>query len=367
MRLLWSVASLGFMAVACDSKQDVPMPDLARVESGVIEKVQSCRDAVVESPSVENWARYGRTLHAHRMMLEAEQAYLAAANLAGAGNSAGFEHLHLAGCAALEGRAEQAIVYFQRALELRDEFLPTHLCLALASERLGKADLAARHYQRVLSVIESSHARLGLGRLALSSGKAEAAVRHFDKALATNPKHREVYEAKARAHARLKEMDKSRAAAKLAGDLAETTSYVDPLLGKVNAEAVDIHSRFNRGSRHANAGRDSQAIAEFSAVVKARPRHAEARYYLASLYQRIESYDQAMEHANLLLSQHAAQTSGATASSAGAQGRPLIKKALELRARLHLKAGRKSEAELDLRALLKADPTHTWAKSQLGK
>jgi tetratricopeptide (TPR) repeat protein len=344
------VVSLGFMAVACSSKQEVPMPDLARVESGVIEKVQSCRDAVVESPSVENWARYGRTLHAHRMMLEAEQAYLAAANLAGTSESAAFEHLHLAGCAALEGRVEQSIAYLQRALELRNDFLPTHLCLALASERLGNTGLATRHYQRVLSMVESSHARLGLGRLALRSGEAEVALRHFDKALATNPKHREVYEAKARAHARLKEMDKSRAAAKLAGDLAETTSYVDPLLGKVSAEAVDIHSRFNRGSRHANAGRDSQAIVEFSAVVKARPRHAEARYYLAFLYQRIKSDDQAMEHANVILNQISDH-----------------KQALELRARLHLKAGRKPDAELDLRALLKADPTHTWAKSQLGK
>ncbi|MEE2886430.1 MAG: tetratricopeptide repeat protein [Planctomycetota bacterium] len=349
MRVPWALLPVGTLVVACGPKIDVPMPDLARVEPGVVAKVQSCRAAVLADPSVDSWARYGRTLHAHRMMLQAEQAYLAAADVAGADTSAAFEYLHLAGCAALEGRAEQSIGYFQRALELRDDFLPTHLCLALASERLGRADLARRHYQRVLSSVESSHARLGLGRLALRSGDAKAAIGQFDKALAVNSEHREVYEAKARAHARLKEMDESRAVAKLAGDLSETTPYVDPLLGKVQAEAVDINSRFNRGSKHANDGRDPEAIVEFSAVVKARPRHVHARYYLALLYKRTEADSQAMKHANVILEQ-----------------RPDHKKTLELRARMFLKQGRKSDAERDLRALLKLEPAHAWAKAQLG-
>jgi len=349
VKVAWTVSAVGALLVACGGGEGVPLPDLSRVEAGVVAKVESCRAAVLERPSADTWARYGRTLHAHRMMLCAERAYLAAAAAAGEDSQDAFEHLHLAGCAALEGRAEYAVDYFQRALLLRDDYLPTHLCLALAGERLGLGELAQRHYERVLTSVASSHALLGLGRLALRRGDVRGAVAKFDEALSLNPRHKEVYEAKARAHARLKEMEESRAAASKAGDLAETTSYVDPLLGKVSAEAVDINSRFNRGSVHANAGRDPQAIQEFLAVVQARPRHAQARYYLAELYKRTGDSGQAMSHADLILKQ-----------------RPEHKKALELRARLFLREGQRREAERDLRALLKVDPTHAWAKSQLG-
>lgn len=343
--LTWLLTWL--LLTACAPGVQVPMPDFTRVEAGVVAKVKSCHAAVLKDPSAKNWAKYGRTLHAHSMMPEAESAYLAAAEAAGEGKAEAFEHLHLAGCAALEGHLERSIEHFQKALLVNDDYLPTHLCLAIASERLGKADLARRHYQRVLTAVESSHARLGLGRLALRDGDARAAIEQFDKALAAKPKHREVYEAKARAHARLKEMDKSRAAAKLAGNLAETTPYVDRLLGKVMAEAVDVNTRFSRGSRHAKKGRDAKAIAEFSAVVNARPRHIEARYLLAFLYKRTGAFDEAMTHLNLILEQNSRHLNG-----------------LEQRARILLKRGNKSAAERDLQAILKIDPKHAWAKSQ---
>ena len=67
---------VGVTLAQCSSRSAVPMPLLDGVESGVASKVRACRDAVVADPSADHWARYALTLHAHRMLTEAEFAYL---------------------------------------------------------------------------------------------------------------------------------------------------------------------------------------------------------------------------------------------------------------------------------------------------
>jgi tetratricopeptide (TPR) repeat protein len=334
----------------CTDDRSVPSPQLDRVEPAVAAKLNRCRAAVVADPSGANWLKYGRTLHAHEMLAEAEQAYVAAAAVLDAGDPTVFEALHLAGCATMEWNPRNAVEHFTRALALRDDFATTHLNAGVVNERLGRFAVAKAHYEHVISRWRSSHANLGLGRIAMLAGDTATALTYFDAALTINPELRAVHEAMARAYARLGKREESRTAARRAGDLEMPTTVLDPLFLQVIAERVDVGSRIARGIRLARSNRDAEAIAELEAAVAAMPRHAEARFVLASILHKAGRKDDARAQLDTLLSREKPH-----------------KRALELRARILVEGGRREAARADLEAILAIDPAHAWARAELGK
>ncbi|MFQ5416987.1 MAG: tetratricopeptide repeat protein [Myxococcota bacterium] len=332
----------------CDGTASVPLPDLRDAEAPVRAKVRRCREAVLRGPSEENWARYARTLDAHGMTPEAEQAYLAAAEAAGGAGA--FEYLHLAGVAAYDLGPERAREHFERALSLRSDYMATHLHLANLEEKSGRVAAAREIYARVAARWESSHALLGLGRLALAAGDPKAALGYLERARELKPDHRAIYEALARAHARLGRMEESRSAAKRAGDLSREDYFPDPLLAKVEAEEVQAAAHFRRGGEHARAERYREAIQEFRAGLKVRPGYLLARHYLAMLLAHDGRTPEAIQELDRILARD-----------------PRHRAALESRARILLGQNRRAEAERDLRSLLSVDPENAWARAELGK
>lgn len=340
---------VGVTLSQCTGRSAVPMPLLDGVESGVAAKVRACRAAVVADPTADHWALYALTLHAHLMLTEAEFAYL---QTAAAGDSAAaFEFLHLAGMAAMvNSRPAAALQHFNRALSLKSDYTPTHLHAAIVAERLGLVGQARRHYERVNAYGRSSHACLGLGRLALVDGDAKAALAYLREALVIYPDHHEVHEALARTYARLGERDKSRAAAERAGDHDRVTQFVDPLFAKVEAEAVDVQTLLMRGHWFAENNDHAKAIEQFELVIAERPQHPGAHLALASVLYSSGMLTQARVHVDLLLAQDRQQAL-----------------ALELRARLLIDLGETQAAKRDLQTLLARQPAHEWARAALEK
>ena len=318
------------------------LPDVSGMEPAVRDKVQNLHAAVSATPTLDLLTRYGRTLHAHGLNALAEEAYLRAMDVA-AGGPQTFELLHLAGMATYDEHPDRAVDYLTRALAVRNDFVPTYLELAILEERLGHAEAADRAYRAVLDRRPSSHAHLGLGRLALAAGDARTALQEFQQALAVNPQHWEVYEAMARAYARLGQDGESEKAAAQAKDASSPTTFVDPLLTAVAIEEVSFgrlctlaeqelvrqqegepdpkaleqalycvdqalrarpnaaDARFLRGCILGRLERLPAAIVEFEAVLAAQPENVRARLFLASSLAGVDRSEEALQQVELLL------------------------------------------------------------------
>lgn len=359
-----------------------PDPDVSNAEPAVRQRIREARAAVVAAPGAATWGRYARVLHAHAKFAAAEVAYLAAADFGGPQE---FANLHFAGIAASEDlQPERATDHFRRAIARRGDHAATHLHLALLEERLDHVDAARSGYERALALAPSSHALLGLGRLALRSGDANAALQRLTEALRVNPEHREVHEAMARAYARLGRNEDSARSAQRAGDAVAATPIADPLLAEVTAEDVSFSgllakadallraqryeeglqvtdlalqarpaapdALYYRGYFCASLGRAQDAIAAYRALLQARPQDADARANLASILKQTGDVAAARREADAVL---AAQ--------------PEQKVALQVRAMMLLEQNQRAQAENDLRTLLRVDPGNQWARSQMGR
>ncbi len=76
---------------------EIPLPDLARLEPQVADKIRAARAAVAARGDGDAWRHLGRVLLAHHQWPQAERAFAVAGELPGEQRA---ESLYLAGCAA---------------------------------------------------------------------------------------------------------------------------------------------------------------------------------------------------------------------------------------------------------------------------
>jgi arylsulfatase A-like enzyme/Tfp pilus assembly protein PilF len=97
-------------------------------------------------------------------------------------------HLQLALIARKQGRHEQAIERYARALELRPDRVDIHNDLGAALAGVGRSDEALVHYRRALEARpDYLEARHNLANALLRAGRAEQAIVHYREALRQQP------------------------------------------------------------------------------------------------------------------------------------------------------------------------------------
>ncbi len=346
----WPFVVISVALAGCNGSDNgglIPLPELSGVEPLVRERILQRRQAVVETPSAETWLSYALALHAHEYRAEAEQAYLAAA--ADMKDERASRALHLCGVATRLNDKARARVHFLRALKWRTDYIPTHLNLAEIDEQLGNVEEAIRRYALVAKRSQSPHAELGWGRLLLRSGNAKEALLHLLKAQRLDPKLPAVHEALARAFTHLGRTAEGRAAAARAGDFGDARPFPDPFREALQQEEVHSGVNFGRGESLAERGRFKEAIVEMRAALAAQPDYSLTRIYLATVLAKDGQLDAARTELDLVLARNAND-----------------KDALRYRAQVFLDQNKRPEAERDLRALLRLDPTNAWAKKLLG-
>lgn len=345
---LLSLVFAGALCQACDpgAPKPVLLPDLTGLEAPVARKLRTLHLVVERAPSVETLGAFARALHAHSMLDEAEHAYLAAADLAR--GPAAFEVLHLAGLAASKLNPSRALEHLDRALTHRPGSPATLLLRGRLLEGVGRLADAQECFQSVADRHPSSHAFLGLGRVRLAAGDANAALQDLDRARQLEPSHREVHEARARCLAQLGKTQESRDAARQAGDLAQPTHFRDQLWVRVAGENVSSEYRLQRGAALAQGGQTAAAIENLEGVLEVRKDHIEALDTLATLMQVTKQPRRALGYLDRLLKHH-----------------PEYVRGLEARARVKLGLRDRYGAERDLEALLRVVPDHQWARKQL--
>ena len=103
-------------------------------------------------------------------------------------------HNNLGNALLKTGHADEAIVHFQKALEIKPDYAEAHNNLGNVLFQKGDVDEAMVHYQKALEVNpDYAMAHNNLGNALLQKGKVDEAIAHFQKALQIKPDYAEAH------------------------------------------------------------------------------------------------------------------------------------------------------------------------------
>ncbi len=225
------VALAVLAAACCDSAADqapaIPFPNVSHMRPEFAALVTKTHDALLADDSAAAWQRHGRALMEAGESAEAEQVLLRAAAMPGNDRPG---CLHAAGVAAAGVDRERAILHFRAALDAGGNAPSTHLRLAVMLEQLGRFDEAEQEYRAVEKAGPSSHALLGLGRIALARGDTGAAIDLLRRARYVDEGHVEVAIALAQAYNRAGDTQRAERFARLIRSAHDVTPVPDPYL-----------------------------------------------------------------------------------------------------------------------------------------
>ena len=344
------------------------------------EKIRAARQAALQEPdSAVAVGRLGMVFHAHELHSEAVTCYRRAAELA----PREVRWPYLAALATAKTDLAGAIAHFEAAATLGGGAV-VHLGLGDALAQLGRGEEAVAQYRRAAELDpESSHALLGLARLALAGGEAAAAASQLERAAEIAPHHGEVHGLLAQAYRRLgREAEADRELLRAAA-FDEPRGSPDPFLEAVRDEAVNSRAFSERGQRLARGGRFAEAEAEFRRVLQIRPGNARDHSNLGGalagqgrLQEAVAAYESALEvdpedayalnNLGLALAQQGALEEAASRLERAAALDPSYIDPLRNLGLLRSRQGRHDEAIGLFRRALAADPGAVEVYNDLG-
>jgi len=185
-----------------------------------------------------------------------------------------------------EGRVEEAIAQFQKALEINANSAEAHHNLGAALFRKGKVDEAIVHYQEALRIKpDDAKAHYNLGIALGQQGRVDEAITHYREALEINPDYGE-------AHNNLGNVLRQ------TGRADEAITHFQRALG-INPD--DVTARNNLGTALQQKGRVDEAITQYQEALKIKPDFAEAHNNLGSAFLQMGRVNEAIPHFQIAL------------------------------------------------------------------
>ena len=181
----------------------------------------------------------------------------------------------------VEGRLEDAVAGYSRALLLRPDFADAHNNLGAALAAGGRFGEAAAHYVRALELHPddaNAHNNLGIALTAL--GRLTEAVAHHERAIELDP-------GKADAHYNLG------IALTAQGRLDEADLRYRKTL-RLRPDSAAAHN--NLGNILAAQGKCAQAIEHYRLAIAIQPGHAEAHNNLGNVFRDLGQFGEALQH-----------------------------------------------------------------------
>jgi protein O-mannosyl-transferase len=177
-------------------------------------------------------------------------------------------HYNLAKTLETQGKPDQALELYRRAVILRPDNADAHYNLARLLAGQGQQEAAIRHYRQA-SAIKPDDADIhnNLGLLLAARGEVEASLAELQKAVKIDPNHARAYFNMGKVFARQGDFDKAAAAYQKALTL-------DP---------TEVEIRLGLGSVLARQGNLEAAIMQYQQAVKLKPDSADAHLALAKL------------------------------------------------------------------------------------
>ncbi len=296
------IAALGFLPLIAWAGIPLPDPELEGLEAGVEERLTAAREALLsaagnpDADPLELGRLYGNTgkvFHAHHVFPVAEACYQNAAELDPKEPLwAYLRAIIYADTARLpEARSEYA-----RVLELA----PYH---ALAILRLARVHLELGDGADAEKLLADLHREgdLGapihaaLGKVATTRDSHAEAARHYQAALAAQPRASRLHHPLALAYRRLGEIEKAREHAALGGPVKLIVP--DPILAEMESHSVSSQMFLTAGAQAVKAERFDQAEKAFRDAIAANPENKRAHLNLAVVLARRGELDAAEQSA----------------------------------------------------------------------
>jgi tetratricopeptide (TPR) repeat protein len=105
-----------------------------------------------------------------------------------------FYYCNMGSALRAQGRIDDAVAHFKRALVLKPDYADAHNNLGNVLGEQGKPDEAAMHYGRALAINpDHAEANNNLGNVFKEQGKFEDALGHYGRAIAIRPDYAEVH------------------------------------------------------------------------------------------------------------------------------------------------------------------------------
>ena len=180
-----------------------------------------------------------------------------------------------------KGDVDGAIVHFQKALEIKPDYAEAQNNLGIALLRKGNVDEAIIHYQKALEIKpDHAEAHYDLGNTLLQKGRVDEAIVHYQKALEIKPDHAETHYNLGNALLQK-------------GSVDEAIVHYQKALG-IKPDYAEAHN--NLGSALNSQGRFNEAMVHFQKALGIKPGYAEAHYNLGNALLRKGSMDEAIAH-----------------------------------------------------------------------
>jgi tetratricopeptide (TPR) repeat protein len=292
------VVSLLFLSLSLTAQTSAPSLPVLSLDSyppAAREAIaRAHRDATARPADAQVAGTLGRVLQAWEQWDAAHEAYRRAQALA----PDAFEWHYLdAVVLQRQARPVDAAARLEAALKTSPNYLPAQIKLAESLLDAGKLDESQRVFSRLTNPDAAPAVAFGLGRIAAAQGRHEAAVEHFQRAIALFPEFGAAHYAMALSCRALGRQDEAHAALERHGRFgARWPAVADPALAAVTTLRDDPGALLQRGVKLADGGDVDAAIAAHEAALKLDPSLAQAHANLIGLYGRQRNFVKAGEH-----------------------------------------------------------------------
>jgi tetratricopeptide (TPR) repeat protein len=179
------------------------------------------------------------------------------------------------------GNVDEAMVHYQKALEIKPDFAEAHNNLGNFLFQKGSVDEAIVRYQMALEINpDYAEAHYNLGNALLKMGNVDEAIAHLQKALQINPDYAEAHNNLGYALIQKGRVD-------------EATAHFQKAL-QINPDYADAHN--NLGNILLEKGRVDEAIIHFQKALQIKPDFAEAHKNLSNALLQKGRADEAIPH-----------------------------------------------------------------------
>lgn len=177
----------------------------------------------------------------------------------------------IGGTLALEGKLNEAIIYFSKAIQIWPEYEKAHYNLGLALVMQGRSVEAINHLYKA-SHLKPSNAQThyDIGRILSMHGNLKKAILYFSRALEINPNFAEAHNEIGVALARQ-------------GNLKQAFDHFFKAL-QINPDDPKIH--FNLGYAFSLQGKINEAISYYSNAIRINPNYVEAHQALVNVHKQ---------------------------------------------------------------------------------
>jgi tetratricopeptide (TPR) repeat protein len=214
-----------------------------------------------------------------------------------------------------KGRVDEAIIHYQKALEISADYAEAHNNLGAALFRKGRVDEAITHYQKALEIsADYADARNNLGAALFDKGKVDEAIVHYQEALKLKPDFAEAHHNLGLAICQKGGVDAAivqfQEALKLKPGFAEAHNNLAYALlqkGRVDEamthcqQAVQIRpdlaeAHNSLGTALFQKGRVDEAITQYQQTLQIKPDYADAQLNLGNALLQKGQADEAVAH-----------------------------------------------------------------------